>query len=169
MREIGGLFFLLVINLQIFGQNNIGIPDIINYRQGIYNAGTGNRLGKIAQDKNGIIYFANDEGLLSFDGTFWKLYPLPNKTRMRSLCIGTDNRIYVGGQDELGDSSGQNRKVNLHFPESPVAEKNHFFTDIWNIVSYNNDVFFRSKSDIFRLSNNSIAIYPASSEWSFWD
>ncbi len=166
MREFGVLFFLIVINFHSFGQNNIGIPDIINYRQGIYNAGTGNR--DIVQDKNGILYFANDEGLLSFDGTFWKLYPLPNKTRMRSLSIGADNKIYVGGQDDLGYFS-PDQKGELIFTslKSLLPEKNHSFTDIWNIVSWNKDIFFRSKGDIFRFSNNALTIYPAQTEWEF--
>src|ERR1022692_94769 len=86
--------------LKAVSQNTIGIPDIINYTKSIYNAGTQNRC--IAQDKNGIIYFANYEGLLTFDGTFWKIYPMPHKTVVRSLAIGSDNKIYVGSQDDFG-------------------------------------------------------------------
>ena len=48
------------------------------------------------------MYFANQDGLLSFDGAFWKLYSLPNKTIVRSVAIGKDNRIYAGGQDDFG-------------------------------------------------------------------
>ena len=32
----------------------------------------------------------------------WNLFPLPNKTNVRSVAIGSDNKIYVGGQDEIG-------------------------------------------------------------------
>ncbi|HKG67396.1 MAG TPA: hypothetical protein VKA92_00910, partial [Segetibacter sp.] len=81
-------------------QNTIGLPDIINYTKEDYNAGTRN--GDIVQDKNGIIYFANNEGLISFDGTYWKTYSLPNKTMVRSVVIGSDDRIYAGGQNEMG-------------------------------------------------------------------
>src|ERR1039457_2031973 len=81
-------------------QNIIGIPDIINYTKSVYNAGTQNRC--IEQDKNGIMYFANYEGLLTFDGTYWKLYSLPHKTVIRSLAIGSDNKIYVGSQSDFG-------------------------------------------------------------------
>jgi len=50
------------------GQNTIGIPDITNYTGEVYNAGTQNR--QIVQDRNGVMYFANYEGLLSFDGNY---------------------------------------------------------------------------------------------------
>jgi hypothetical protein len=40
-----------------YGQNPIGIPDIINYYSSTYAAGTENR--SIVEDQNGIMYFAN--------------------------------------------------------------------------------------------------------------
>src|SRR6201985_242243 len=93
----------------ISAQNTIGIPDIINYSREIYNAGTQNR--GIVQDRNGVMYFANYQGLLSFDGTYWKNYPISNKTVVRSIAIGKDNRIYAGGQGDFGyfspDSNGR--------------------------------------------------------------
>ena len=96
--------FLLLLffctHLSASGQNPIGLPEIVNYPKTAYNGGT--QSWDIQQDRNGIMYFANNEGLLTFDGTYWKLYPLPNKTIIRSIAIGADNRIYVGGQDEFG-------------------------------------------------------------------
>src|SRR3954447_14753965 len=100
MKAVLLAWLLCVATLSSNCQNTIGIPDIINYPKEAYNAGTQNR--SIVQDKNGIMYFANQEGLLSFDGTYWKTYPLTNKTIVRSLAIGKDNRIYVGGQDDFG-------------------------------------------------------------------
>src|SRR5688572_17234895 len=106
------MIYLLVMRLKLllavlcclwipgFAQNTIALPEIINYSKQVYNAGTQN--WKITQDKQGIIYVANDEGLLSFDGSFWKKYTLPNGGGIRSLAIGNDGRIYIGGQGEIG-------------------------------------------------------------------
>ena len=60
MKKNVVILFLLMGSAPSFGQNTIGIPDIINFTRGIYNAGTQNR--GIVQDKNGVIYFANYEG-----------------------------------------------------------------------------------------------------------
>ena len=46
--------------------------------------------------------FANNKGVLVFDGANWELIPLPNRTIVRSLAKGPQGRIYVGGQDEFG-------------------------------------------------------------------
>ena len=149
-----------------FAQNTIGIPDIINYTKDKYGAGTQNR--GVAQDKNGILYFANYEGLLSFDGTYWKLHRLPNRTVVRSVAIGKDNHIYAGGQNDFGyfapDKNGRLCYTSL---KSLLSSHHNSFSDIWDIVLYKNDVFFRSAEKIFQLSNNNITVYPAAARWQF--
>ena len=147
-------------------QNTIGIPDIINYTKSIYNAGTQNR--SIAQDRNGIMYFANYEGLLTFDGTYWNLYPLPHKTVIRSLAIGSDDKIYVGSQNDVGYFAPCNNGKLVYTSIVPLLpERNKTFGDVWETVAYDNDVFFRSREYIFQLSNNVINVYPAISDWQF--
>lgn len=149
-----------------FGQNTIGIPDIINYPKEAYNAGTQNR--GIVQDKNGIVYFANQDGLLSYDGTYWKTYPLPNKTIIRSIAIGKDNKIYVGGQDDFGCFTPDNTgKLVFRSLKKFLSRKDFSCTDIWNTVAFGDDIFFRSKEKIYQWDNHSITVYPASSEWEF--
>ncbi len=149
-----------------FSQNTIGLPEIINYRKQTYAAGTQN--WDIKQDANGRIYFGNNEGLLSFDGTFWYLYPLPNHTIVRAIEIGKDGRIYIGGQNELGyyapDKTG---RLQYHSLLGLIPEKDRSFDDVWNICQVGGAVFFRSNKRIFQYSNNVITVYPTTSEWRF--
>jgi ligand-binding sensor domain-containing protein len=147
-------------------QNIIGVPEVINYTKTIYGAGTQNR--GIVQDKNGVMYFANYEGLLSFDGNYWKNYPLSNKTVVRSVALGRDNRIYVGGQDDFGYfSPGTNGRLVYTSLKNLLPVKNYSFSDVWFTVSYGNDIFFMSRERIIQLSNNILTVYPAASEWLF--
>jgi ligand-binding sensor domain-containing protein/DNA-binding CsgD family transcriptional regulator len=148
------------------GQNTIGLPDIINYSKVDYKAGLQN--WDFKQDNNGIIYVANNEGLLSYDGTYWKLYPLPNKTIVRSVEIGADNRIYVGGQDEFGYFiPGTNGKLEYHSLIQLLQETEKNFADVWDIAYYKNDVFFRTSRSLFRYSNNKITVAYAPLGWSY--
>ena len=91
--------FLVFFSSQILAQPYIGQREISNFEKKKYNAGTQN--WQVKQDRTGRMYFANNEGVLSFDGNYWSLYPLPNKTIVWSIELGA-NKIYVGGQDEMG-------------------------------------------------------------------
>jgi ligand-binding sensor domain-containing protein/DNA-binding CsgD family transcriptional regulator len=160
------LLLLLLIPFNLLAQNTIGLPDAINYDKQEYNAGLQN--WDIRQDKNGIIYVANNEGLLTFDGRYWNLFPLPNKTIVRSIEIGSDNKIYVGGQDELGYfSPTENGRLSYHSLIPLINKQNKSFGDVWDIVRINQNIFFRTPTKIFKLINGKIATYKASREWTF--
>ncbi|MFK7907564.1 MAG: hypothetical protein AB8B69_20675, partial [Chitinophagales bacterium] len=49
--------------------NNLGMPFIQNYDKKTYKAGT--QTWEIQQDKRGILYFANNDGLLTFNSQVW--------------------------------------------------------------------------------------------------
>lgn len=150
----------------VFGQNTIGLPDVVNYSKQSYNAGLQN--WDIKQDKNGTIYFANNEGLLCYDGRYWTLYPLPNRTIVRSVEIGKDNRIYVGGQDEMGYfTPSKNGQLHYYSLTGSISVKDRSFGDVWDIVSFNKDIFFRTTNKIFKFTNETAEVYKAHSEWSY--
>ena len=160
------LLFLICFPISLLGQNTIGLPDVINYNKQIYNAGLQN--WDIKQDKNGLIYIANNEGLLSFDGKYWNLYPLPNKTIVRSIEVATDNRIYAGGQDELGYfTPSRNGQLQFHSLTSIIPAKDKSFGDVWDIVALNKNIFFRTANKLFKFSNEVIAEFNAPSEWTY--
>lgn len=158
-------FFLLATNL-CPAQNTIGIPEFINYSKHQYGAGT--QTWDIKQDKRGILYFANNDGLLTFDGSYWKTYPLPNKTIVRSVLIQNE-KIYVGGQDELGYFS-PNRTGRLVYTSLNhlIPDKERSFADVWDIVPYEGSLFFRTSNKIFQLSNQKVSV-TYSTDWRFLD
>lgn len=147
----------------LFAQTGITQREIINYDKHQYNGGTQN--WKIRQDALGRMYFANNEGLLVFDGKYWQLYPLPNKTIVRSLEFQGD-KLFVGGQDEIGFFTGNvSGKLSYQslLPLIPHTEQK--FSDVWEIINYQGEMFFRSSTNIFRLINNKVIPYPGN--WSF--
>ncbi len=165
MSRILSLISFFTFSSACLCQNTIGLPEITNYHKQTYKGGSQN--WDIAQGKNGIMYFANNEGLLSFDGTYWKLHPLPNKTIVRSLLISDDGKIYTGGQDELGyflpDKTG---KLIYHSIKDLIPLKHRSFTDVWDIVCLGDDFFFRTTEKIFHLSKEAISIYKTDN-WLF--
>ncbi len=160
------LLLLILLPLGVHSQNTIGLPDVINYSKQLYSAGLQN--WDIKQDKNGIIYVANNEGLLTYDGRSWTLYPLPNKTIVRSVEVAPDNKIYVGGQDELGYfAPAKNGRLQYNPLTQFIPAKDKIFGDVWDIVYFNKNVFFRSSNKIFKFTNEAEATFYAPMEWSF--
>ncbi len=159
------LLAFLLFSSQILGQPFIGQREITNYEKKKYNAGTQN--WQIQQDKQGRMYFANNEGVLSFDGNYWELYPLPNKTIVWSIEMA-NNKLFVGGQDEIGylspDDGGQ---LVFHSLKSLLDESDQKFADIWNIVNVGEDIFFRSISRLFKWNKGKMKVYQPSSTWFF--
>jgi DNA-binding CsgD family transcriptional regulator len=87
---------------------------------------------------------------------------------VRSVEIGPDNKIYVGGQDELGYfSPAANGLLQYHSLTRFIQTKDKSFGDVWDIVAYKNDIFFRSLNKIFKFSNESIASFNPTSEWEY--
>ncbi len=159
------LIILVLISEKSIAQPYLGQREISNYEKKKYNAGTQN--WQIKQDKAGRLYFANNEGVLSFDGNYWSLYPLPNKTIVWSIGLGLD-KIYVGGQDEMGYLSPDiNGRLSFYSLKNLLDESDQKFADIWNIVTIGEEVFFRSISRIFKLSKGKIKVYLPSSNWFF--
>ena len=159
------LLAFLLFSSQILGQPFIGQREITNYEKKKYNAGTQN--WQIQQDKQGRMYFANNEGVLSFDGNYWELYPLPNKTIVWSIEMA-NNKLFVGGQDEIGYlSPNDGGQLVFHSLKSLLDESDQKFADIWNIVHVGEDIFFRSISRLFKWNKGKMKVYQPSSTWFF--
>ena len=136
--------FLLINFCSVFSQE---LPPIIKYPALIYEGGNQNWM--ISQDKNQHLYFANNEGLLEFNGSSWKLYPSPNETIIRSVKVIGD-RIYTGCYMEFGFWKRQ-YDGRLKYSSLTKNLKRKILNDeiFWNIISYDQWVVFQSLNRIF--------------------
>jgi hypothetical protein len=48
------------------------------------------------------MYFANNDGLLQFDGTEWHKYSVPSNSDVKSVEIDSSGKIYIGSYNEFG-------------------------------------------------------------------
>jgi hypothetical protein len=104
----------------------------------------------IMEDQHGIIYVANQGGLLEYDGVSWKSIKIPGQT-VRSMAIDSRGTIYLGGRNEIGylakASQGPREYKSLikHLKED---KKN--FGMVWRIHAIKDIIFFRTSKYIFR-------------------
>lgn len=133
---------------------NIGVPDIHNYQKKDFRGGT--QTWSIAQDQRGFMYFANNNGLITFDGNSWQTYRMPNSSIVRSVFIDKNDRIYVGAYNELGKLEVNEKGTSVYRSLKnliPAAYAN--FDDIWNISDFNNQTVFQSYNSAFFFKNDS--------------
>lgn len=144
---------------------NIGVPYIHNFQRKEYRGGTQN--WAVAQDQRGFMYFANNEGLLRFDGTNWKLYRMPNLSIVRSVYIDKSGQIYVGAYNELGKMAiGKNGTTEFYSLKKYLPKDYINFDDVWNISSFQDQIVYQSYNFAFLFKNDStVSIIKAPSRF----
>ncbi|WP_348823109.1 triple tyrosine motif-containing protein [Flavobacterium aestuarii] len=137
-------FLLFFIFVNAFSQE---LPPIVKYTPNIY--GAANQNWMISQSQNQYVFFANNEGLLEFNGSNWKLYPSPNETIIRSVKV-IDNRIYTGCYMEFGFWSRQSSGI-LKYTSLSASIKSSILNDehFWNILQYDQWVIFQSLNRLY--------------------
>ena len=137
---------------------NIGIPPIWNYSRKTYGAATQN--WDAAQDQSRQVYFANNDGLLRFNGSTWAKFPVSNKTIVRSVAIDADDRIYIGAQSELGYFfPGPNGELTYSSLVGKLPPDQRTFEDVWDISFHDGHVFFRTNRSVFEYTGEEIKIH----------
>lgn len=168
MKSIKSIFLLLFFQLLLHTQFAVGqdipfVPPVFNYNTSNYNAG--NQNWAIAQDSNELMYFANNQGLLSFDGVNWKLHKLPNNRGVKSIFIDErDNRerIYVGSFEEFGYFERNSANRLLYHSLKHLVNNYKFMNDeIWTILEHDNKVYFQSFSSYFTYSNSTVTAHKS--------
>src|SRR5690606_40909585 len=124
-----GLFGLLSGSQSVPSSGN---PFEQNFTKSQYRAV--NQNWSIAQGRVGIIYAANNNGLVAYDGAYWTLYHLDNKSFARSVAVAPDGKIYVGGKEEFGyyeqTGTGLRYRKLSHLVDPDILEND----EIWKIL-----------------------------------
>ena len=155
LRCTSFIFLIVLLSFQYASALDNENPVVKNFSKSDYNAD--NQNWSVAEDSEGIIYFANNKGLLEFDGISWKLYPSPNGNIIRCVAVDKNNRIYTSGYRELGywerNATGALKYTSL----TPLAGK-YFIPNVefWNIIPIGNKVYFHSFMQILVLEGNRI-------------
>ncbi len=163
------LLILISVYLPLIGFaqiKSIGSPKIKNYPKSEYNAGTQN--WAISQDKNGFMYFANNDGVLRFDGLHWDLTEVSLASPVRSILVDSNSSIYIGIFNDFGilkqNASGPPFFQSLRHL---LPHNNISFDDIWKIYEIPQGIVFQSFDYLFLLNNNKIEVIRPETKFQF--
>jgi len=123
------------------------LPPIINYTPSTY--GADNQNWQASQADDGIVYIANNKGLLSFNGAQWHLNPSPNETILRSVKA-IDDRVYTGAHMDFGywEKAPTNELVYTSLKDA-LDIKMREGEQIWKIIQYKDKVLLQSLNGIY--------------------
>ena len=160
---------LIILFLSFHGSaqiKSIGTPSIVNYSRSVYKAGTQN--WGISQDRFGFMYFANNDGILRFDGHSWDLIQVPQTAPVRSVLAAGNGNIYAGLFNDFG-MMVKNREGRLAFqslrkllPDSLLE-----FDDIWKIHEIPQGIVFQSYEYLLFLKEDKIEVLKPVARYHF--
>ncbi len=154
------IFFISIISFSQAKQVvNFPIPEIINYPPEV-NGGFTSNWG-ITEGPNGKLYFANNYGVLVYDGKTWNNIILDNNDPARSIATDKLGNIIVGSRGNFGflsnDGNGDPIYKSLN---KYLYNKNYKNRDIIyeTFPLINGEIFFRSLNNLFFYKDKKIKV-----------
>ncbi|MBW3545293.1 MAG: hypothetical protein KY428_06785, partial [Bacteroidetes bacterium] len=158
VKKIIWLWLLIIPILHAHGATPDSVQ-IKSFTASDYKASSFNYTG--LETPEGILYFANENGVLEYDGSQWKLIRVDKFSAATAIAM-VKGRIYVGGRNEFGylepDSLTGFRYTSLRHLLKLQADEE--LKDIWQIVGVGDDVYFGSLEMLLRYDGHTIESFP---------
>lgn len=149
---------LVFLFAQVYSQTNsnsqLGVPIRTHFSPEDYQGGI--HSWEFDQSDKGLLYVANNTGLLEFDGNKWAKYDIPSSTKIRTVMVDSKGRIFVGGQNQIGYfvDTGTGLQFKSLLKELNDASIN--ISEIWKIFEHDDKIFFNTEDKLIVLSSKGI-------------
>lgn len=125
---------------------------VINYHHKEYSGASQN--WAVTQDKRGIMYFANNVGVIEFDGNEWRLIPI-NGQIARCLDVDSEGRVWIGGQDEFGYLAADSTNSLVYFSlVNLISEIYQPLGMVRQVYCHSNGTYFSSNNLLIRVNDD---------------
>ena len=154
------VFSWLLLLHPVYGQlqtkpPGIGTPHVMVFTPSEYHGHS--KSTSIDQDKEGIIYIANEIGVIVFDGSRWEVIELPGKVAATAVKVGDNGRIYVGGRKEFGFlQKGFPRNYHYTSLKDSLQEPPPTFKIVTDIHAKDDEVLFVTGDHIYSFNGDKV-------------
>ncbi|WP_456424817.1 sensor histidine kinase [Rhodocaloribacter sp.] len=167
-----GLLFVLCWPAQGQAQTHVSVSEngfvlsenAVHFSPEVYGAYHQN--WAVTQDRRGVVYVANRDGVLEYDGVEWRL--IRTATTVRSLAADARGGIYGGLQGDFGylkpDSLGVLRFVSL-LPEVDPSARD--FKDVWGTHVAPDGIYFQTGPYVFLWDGKRMKHWSSTSRFGF--
>lgn len=136
-------------------------PFISNYDKSLF--GKGAQIWQISPSNKMFNYYANQKGVVQFDGTNWTLYPMNNGTYARSVLVSDeDKRVYVGGVNEYGWLEvNDNGHLSYKCISDTLDNEIRYLGNVWSVQRSSTCVYYVGDSKFVKLFNGEVSMIDA--------
>lgn len=125
-----------------------GTPPIQTFNANTYAGGPQN--WSASQDEDGLMYFANNDGVLTFDGESWELIEAGDSGIIRDVLPTSDGRIWVGGSHDFGWMEKGGEDFTFHSLKDSLTKEDNFFGDAWHITEHRDEIIITAVKRLIR-------------------
>jgi signal transduction histidine kinase/ligand-binding sensor domain-containing protein len=166
MKKIKGFQVVCIFLLSVVtaSAQDAGRPFIRNFPPSEYRAYSQN--WAVTQDRRGIMYFGNTDGVLEYDGINWRL--IKKLPVVRTIAIDSLGRIYVGLENDIGYLDPDNKGIYQYYSlKAKIPESEREITSVLNVNILGDQVVFVTLHKIFIYKNDQIKIFSSDNGFSF--
>lgn len=118
-----------------------GYPFSTYYSSQVYQGGIQNYA--ISQNEWGLVYVANNFGMLEYDGSSWRRFSLRNNTKVRDVLVTDTQTILASGQGEFGYfHPGQNGRLEYQSLLGQLPDSLQNLDEVWKIYKLHDQIIF---------------------------
>lgn len=137
-----------------------GLSGITHYSRKDFHADP--QFWTVCEDKEGVMYFGNNDGCVIYDGERWHQISLPNNSSIRSLTIDSAGTVHAGGFNEFGmikkDEGGryyyESLLDTLQFRDPQIE-------NLWQVHYFKGRIIYRSFNKLIIIEGNKITTVPS--------
>lgn len=122
----------------------------------------------IVQDRRGVMYFANQNCLLEYDGVTWRQIYTGDRLSVRSVDIDSSGRIWMGAALEIGyftpDAIGNLQYTSL-LPHVPSHIRKA--ADYWHAAVIHKTIYMQTRNFLLQFDPNSNTLRTLSADSGF--
>lgn len=149
------LFFVFILSGQFSVSQDIGRYPIVNFHHREYSGHS--QSWSITQDKRGLIYIANNVGVIEYDGSEWRHISI-NGALPRCLDVDNTGRIWVGAQDDFGYLASDSCNSLTFYSLSKYLPENYKPIGLIRQVYHTKQAVFFSSNNLLIQLNSDLSI-----------
>jgi len=154
--------YIILYTCQVMAQDieNIGVPLIVNYDT--KSLGFNSQTWSMAQDNEGVLYFANGQNIITYNGVEWDDIHESIGMVNRSLYVSKTDSLYVGMDGNYG-SLGKISKSDYEYGlmHNFTSDATEDIEEFWNIHQVKESLIFQTFRNLYVHQGKLITKIPA--------